>query len=160
MIQDLGVLTWSAGLLAQCDRGTRGLGFMSDMVGSRWQLWPGDLSIEAVARGYLRVWVMTGGLKQWGWISCEALTRYCIRTGMTGGLEHLGGGKYHDSNPARWPGDLKIKDLTGGLNSCFGFSKMTGGPNKWLVNILMTGGLGQTSCDWGTLIFLMDSLNS
>jgi len=42
MIQDLGVLTRSAGLLAgllaQCDRGTRGLGFMSDLVGSRWQL--------------------------------------------------------------------------------------------------------------------------
>ena len=155
---------------------------MTGLNGSGLQLWPGDLSSEAVARGYLEVWAMTRGLEQWGcsqnmtggldqlwsfdWVTALQqvwpgdLTVWPIVNGMTGGPEHLGGDQYHDSNPARWPRDLKIKDLTGGLNSYFEFGKMTGGPDKWLVNILMTGGLGQTSCDRGTLIFLMDSLNS
>ena len=38
------------------------------------------------------------------------------------------------------------------------FTFVTGGPGKWLVNILMTGGLDQTSCDRGILTFLMGRL--
>ena len=49
---------------------------MTGLNGSGLQLRPGDLSSEAVAWGYLRVWVMTGGLKQSG----------CSQ-GMTGGLD-------------------------------------------------------------------------
>jgi len=56
--------------------------------------------------------------------------------------------------PGRW---LIINLVTGGLRSWPVFTFVTGGPGKWLVNSWMTGGLDQTSCDRGTWTFLMDS---
>lgn len=56
--------------------------------------------------------------------------------------------------PGRW---LIINLVTGGLRSWPKFTFVTGGPGKWLMNSWMTGGLDQTSCDRGTWTFLMGS---
>ena len=137
MIQDLGVLTRSAGLLAQCDRGTSGLGFMSDLVGSRWQLWPGDLSSEAVARGYLEVWAMTRGLEQWG----------CSQN-MTGGLDQLWSFDWVTAIEQVWPGDLTVWPIVKWHD------RGTWAPGWWQVSwqqsSQMTGGLEDQRFDRGT----------
>jgi len=44
---------------------------------------------------------------------------------MTGGLEQSG----------------CSQGMTGGLDSCLGFTEMTGGPGRWLIINLVTGGL-------------------
>jgi hypothetical protein len=73
---------------------------------------------------------------------------------MTGGLDSCLGFSEMTGGPGRW---LIINLVTGGQRSWPEFTFVTGGPGKWLVNSWMTGGLDQTSCDWGTWTFLMGS---
>ena len=103
---------------------------------------------------------------------------------MTGGLEQLGCNQYDDQQPSQMTGGLgRLRFDRGtqqlpwldcndrgtwqmaeyqlddrGTWQLAQFTFVTGGPGKWLVNILMTGGLDQTSFDRGTLTFLMGRL--